>query len=118
MLPDSPVITLIFLLGHAIVGLVIGAVSGLLTFAATRTASRRVLADALSGLGGYFGGFITCFLPWRQNTISYRLSGGVLVTSTAGYLQYYKRVAVIAAIILPFLYELSRFYGARRSTSR
>lgn len=118
MLPDSPVITLIFLLGHAIAGMVIGALSGWLTVAVTKTAPRRLLTDALIGLFGNFGGLMTCFLPWHQNTISYRLSGGILVTSTANYFQYYERVAVIAAIMLPCLYELSRFLRARRSTSR
>ena len=118
MFPDSPVITLIFLLGHAIVGMAIGALSGWLTLAVTKTASKRVLTNALIGLFGYFAGFMTVFLPWHQNTISYRLSGGTLVASTANYFQYYERVAVIAAIMLPCLYELNRFFGARRSTSR
>jgi hypothetical protein len=118
MLPDSPVITLLFLLGHAIVGMAIGALSGWLTLAVTKTAPKRILIDALIGLISYLVGLMTCFLPWHQNTISYRLSGGTVVTSTAYYFQYYARVAVIAAIMLPFLYELNRFLRAPRSTSR
>src|SRR5438093_424656 len=118
MLPDSPVITLIFLLGHAIAGMAIGALSGWLTLAVTKAAPKRVLTDALIGLLGYFAGFMTAFLPWHQNTISYRLSGGTRVTSTANYFQYYERFAVMAAIMLPCLYELKRSFSARRSTSR
>lgn len=118
MLPDSPVITLLFLLGHAIVGMAIGTLSGWLTLAVTKTAPKRILSDALIGLIGYFSGLMTCFLPWHKNTISYRLSGGTVVTSTANYFQYYERVAVIAAITLPCLYELNRFFRARRSRCR
>jgi hypothetical protein len=118
MLPDSPVITLIFLIGHAILGDAIGAVSGWLTYAVTKTGTRRLPTNALIGMLGYFAGFSTCFLPWHQNTISYRLSGGTLVTSTANYFQYYGRIAVIVAVTLPCLYELSRFLRARRSTAR
>ena len=118
MLPASPIITLIFLIGHAILAGVIGLVSGWLTHAFTKTGSRRLLADALIGILGYFAGVSTCFLPWHKNTISYRLSGGTLVTSTANYFQYYERVAVIVAVILPCLFELIRFFRARRSTAR
>jgi hypothetical protein len=118
MSPNSPVITLIFLFGHATVGMAIGALSGWLTVSVTKTATKRVWTDALIGLFGYFTGFMTVFLPWYKNTISYRLSGGALVASAANYFQYYERVAVIAAIMLPCLYELNRFFRARRSTSR
>lgn len=118
MLPASPVLTMIFLLGRAIVATVIGVASGWLIFAFTKTGPRRLLTDALFGVVGYFAGFSTCFLPWRQNTISYRLSGGTVVTSTANFFQYYDRVAVIAAIMLPCLYELGRFFRARQSSSQ
>ena len=118
MLPDSPLITLIFLLGHAIVGMAIGVMSGWLTLVVTKAAPKRILNDALIGLFGYFGGLMTFFLPWHQNTISYRLSGGVFVTSTASNFQYSERVAIFVAILLPCLYELSRFFRARRSSSR
>lgn len=83
MLPDSPVITLIFLLGYALAGMAIGAVSGWLTSAVTKTTPKRILTDALIGLTGCFAGLMTSFLPWHRNTISYRLSGGTVVTSTA-----------------------------------
>jgi hypothetical protein len=118
MFPDSPIITLIFLLGHAIVGMAIGATSGWLTLAVTKAAPKRILNDALIGSCGYFVGLMTVFLPWHQNAISHRLSDGTLVTLTANYFQHYERDAFIAAIILPCLYELSRFFKARRSTSR
>jgi hypothetical protein len=108
---------MIFLLGHAMVATVIGVASGWLTFAFTKTGSRRLLVYAMVGVIGYFAGFSTCFLPWHENTISYRLSGGTIVTSTANFFQYYERVAVIAAIMLPCLYELSRFFRARRHSS-
>jgi len=117
MLPASPVLLMIFLFGHALVAMVIGVASGWLTYAFTKTGSRRLIAYALLGVTGYFAGFSTCFLPWHNNTISYRLSGGTVVTSTANFFQYYERVAVIAAIMLPGMYELSRFFRARQSGS-
>ena len=131
MVPDSPLIPLIFLLGYAILGMAIGAVSGWLTHAVTKAVSRQILADAvtekpskrvlpdaLAGLLGCFGGLMTASLPWHQNTITYRLSGGTIVSQTADYFQYYERAAIIAAILLPCLYEFGRFFRARRSRSR
>jgi hypothetical protein len=109
---------MMFLIGHAILGGVIGVLSGWLTYAVTRAGSRLLLTDSLVGILGYFAGFSTCFLPWHENTISYTLSGGTLVTSTTNYFQYYERVAIIVAVALPCLYELSRFFWARRSTAR
>jgi hypothetical protein len=118
MFPISPVITLVFLLGHSIVGMTIGAISGWLILAVTKTRPKRILRDAAIGLFGYLGGLMTFFLPWHQNTISYRLSGGAIVTSTANFYQSYERVAVLAAILLPCLFELSRFCRVRSSASR
>jgi len=131
MVPNSLLIPLIFLLGYAILGMLIGAVSGSLTYAVMKAVSRRVLTDpdskraskrvltyAFIGLLGCFGGLMTATLPWHQNTVTYRLSGGVLVSSTADYFQYSERVAVIAAIMLPCLYVSIRFLRARRSASK
>jgi len=116
MLPDSPIITLIFLLMDAVAGMAIGIFSGWLTSFITRARSKRLLTDGLIGAGGFLAGLIgVVFMPWHRNTISYHLSGGTLVTSTANVYQHPERVAVIAAIILPSLYELIRWRQVRRS---
>lgn len=116
LLPVSPIITLIFLIMDAVAGMAIGILSGWLTSFITRTRSKRLLTDGLIGAGGFLAGLIgVVFMPWHRNTISYHLSGGTLVTSTANVYQHPERIAVIVAIILPSLYELIRWRQLRRS---
>lgn len=116
MLPASPIITLIFLLIDAVAGMAIGIFSGWLTSFLTRTRSKGLLTDGLIGAGGFLAGLMgAVFMPWHRNTISYHLSGGTLVTSTANVYQHPERVAVIVAIVLPSLYELIRWRQLRRS---
>lgn len=119
MLPDSPVVTLLLLIGYVTVGMAIGGLSGWLTSIVTRIGSGQVLKDAFIGALGLIGGFLVCaYLLWHQNTITYRLSGGTQVTSTANFYQYPERVAVFAAVVLPILHELNRFRLKRRYRSR
>ena len=107
-----------FLIAYVVVGMVIGGLSGWLTCLLTRIGSRRVFRDALIGAFGILSGLLVCiYLPWYQNTISYRLSGGVQVTSTADTYQHPEPVAVLVAAILPMLYELNRFRRERRIRS-
>jgi len=116
MLPDSPIITLIFLLMNAVAGMAIVIFSGWLTSFITRTRSKRLLTDGLIGAGGALAGLMgVAFMPWHRNTISYHLSGATLVTSTTIVYQHPERVAVIVAIILPSLYELIRWRQVRQS---
>lgn len=116
MLPASSIITLVFLIMDAVAGMAIGILSGWFTSFIAREKSKRLFTDGLIGAGGFLAGVIGVdFMPWHRNTISYHLSGGTLVTSTANFYQHPERVAVILAIILPSIYELIRLRHARRS---
>jgi uncharacterized membrane protein YeaQ/YmgE (transglycosylase-associated protein family) len=115
MLPVSPTLTIIFLSLYALAGMAIGSLSGWLTSVLTKSGAQGLFRDALLGSLGFLGGFIGCFyFPWHQSTISYQLKGGTQVTSTANFYQHPERIAVVIAVVLPFLHELNRFREARR----
>lgn len=104
-----PVAAFFFLL-HALAGAAIGALTGLLLSLTTRRTARAFLRHGFLGVIGYFIGFLGCiFTPWPENTITYRLEGGALVTETANIYQHPERVAIIVAILLPLLNELYRW---------
>jgi hypothetical protein len=118
MLPNSPLITISFVLLSAAEGAAIGGVAGSLISLIARVRPLRVRIDALLGACGFLFGLIGCaFLPWHQNTIDYTLSSGVRVTSTANFYQHSQCVAIIFAILLPVLCELNRFRISRRDRS-
>jgi hypothetical protein len=115
MVPDSPILVIIFLCLDAIKGMVIGALSGWITSLATKCRPRRVWVDSLLGSIGFIGGFTgAIYMPWHQNTITYKLSGGITVTSTMDSYQHPGLVATAGAIALPILYELYRWMRARK----
>jgi H+/Cl- antiporter ClcA len=116
MLPASPIISIVFLVLYAIAGMVIGALGGWLVSLATKCGPRGVRKDSLLGSFGFLAGFIgTIFMPWHENTISKRLEGGILMTSTMNTYQHPERVAVVFALLLPLLHEL---YRLRRERTR
>ena len=108
MLPVPLVVTIAFAALYAVIGGVLGILSGWLTALALKS-PRRLKVDAGLGSAGFLlGGFISFVMPWHTNTITYELSGGTHVTSTMNNYQHPERVAVVVAIILPILYELYR----------
>jgi hypothetical protein len=113
-LPDSPVITIIFLALNALVGVAIGAVSGSLASLAMKSNSRTVWKDALLGALGFFVGFTgAIYMPWHENTVTERLSGEGTVTTTMGRYQHPEWIAIVFAVALPALHELYQFRRAR-----
>jgi MFS family permease len=118
MLPDSWLITIPYLIFVAILGMVIGGVSGWLTSLFTKARPRRVRREAILGAGAFFAGFfIAVYLPWHTNTISYRLSNDVRVTSTANFYQHPDWVGIVCSILVPVLYELIRAWRKRPSVA-
>jgi uncharacterized membrane protein YeaQ/YmgE (transglycosylase-associated protein family) len=112
--PVSPAATIVNLLGYAIFGMAIGALSGWLTSLITKCGPQGVWKDAFLGLFGYFAGlFGSLLMPWPQNTISEHLEGGGTVTSTMNSYQHPERVAIVMAVLLPLLHELYRFKRGR-----
>jgi len=116
MLPASPILLVISLIGNAIEGMVIGVLIGWLTSLATRIRPKRPYMDALIGaLGSLIGMIGISLMPWHPNTVSYVTKNGVTVTTTANFYQHPERVAATVATILPLLFELNRLREARRS---
>ncbi len=116
MVPDSPILVIIYLCLDAIKGLAIGALSGWITSLVTKCRPRRIWMDSLLGSIGFIGGFAgAIYMPWHENTITYKLSDGVTVTSTMNSFQHPERVAIVLAVALPILYELYRWMRSRRS---
>ncbi len=108
MLAVPLIVTIAFATLYAVVGGVLGTLSGWLTALAFRS-RLRLKVDATIGSAGFLlGGFISIVMPWHTNTITYELSGGAHVASTMNNYQNPERVAVIVAMILPILYELYR----------
>jgi hypothetical protein len=110
----SPTLVIVYLIGYAITGMAIGAVSGWLASMGTKCRPRSVWIDGLLGLVGFLTGlFGTIFTPWHVNTITEKLDGGGTVSTTMNRYQHPERIAVVVAIVLPLIYELYRFWRAR-----
>jgi hypothetical protein len=70
---------------------------------------QNILNDALLGSLGYVAGFFSSiFMPWPRNIVITRLPGGGTVATTMSRYQHPERVAIVIAVLLPLLYELSR----------
>ena len=114
MLPIPPIVNIAFFLFYAVLGMAIGALAGWITSLGTRFTPRRLWRDALLGSVGFLAGFIgTIFMPWHENTVTEQLEGGGTVTTTMAMYQHPVRIAIIASVILPLLYELYRFKRSR-----
>jgi hypothetical protein len=118
VLPDSPIIVIIFMLLYAAGGMALGMLSGWFLSLWTKCGPRGVWTNGLLGSAGYLAGLIgAVYMPWRQNTVTEQLSDGVVVTTTTNTYQHPERIAVLVAILLPLAHELYRFWRARRRRS-
>jgi len=117
MLPVPWPVIAIYVAADATAGLAIGAAVGWLISRYRMGIERKILTDAILGSLGFLAGFTGCTLvPWPQNTIIEPLSSGGTVATTMNRYQHPERVAVLIAVLLPLLYELSR-RRKRESTS-
>ncbi len=106
--PPWPLV-LVYLVAYTLSGLGIGALTGGLVALIARNRPPAVLKDGLLGSVGFLTGFfVAALMPWHRNTITYRLDGGTIVTSTMNSYQHPERVAIIVAILLPLMSELYR----------
>jgi NhaP-type Na+/H+ or K+/H+ antiporter len=93
---------------EAIVGVAIGAVIGMLMRILTKRELRGAIVSAGLGAVGFIAGAIgTALMPWRQNTVTYRM-GDTIVSTTTKRFQHPYQVAFVLAIFLPLLWELFR----------
>lgn len=108
MLPLPPIVYVAFAMLYAVLGALVGSLSGWLTALGCKRRPRLKVDATFGGIGFLLGFTISALLPWPTNTISYELSGGTKVTSTMNSYQHPERVAAVVAIVLPLLYELRR----------
>jgi hypothetical protein len=114
MNPDTGPDPLPYLL-EAVVGAAIGAFIAVTAGQLTKRPI-RVLPDILLGVAGYLGGAVgTAHIPWRLNTISYRV-GNAVIRSTSKHYQYPYRVAFVLAVLLPVVFETIRFLRGRKTS--
>jgi hypothetical protein len=94
---------------YAAVGLAIGAATGWIISQRRLALERKIRIDAMLGSLGFVAGFVGCVLiPWPQNTVVEQLPGGGTVATTMSRYQHPELVAILTALLLPLLYELSR----------
>jgi hypothetical protein len=108
-----------YLLIEACAGTAIGALTGLVASLALKLKIRGIstIKDGLLGALGFLVGFIgTPFVPWHQNTITYRVDNTV-VTSTMNTYQHPGWVACAIAILLPLVRAIYR-YRSERAVAR
>lgn len=116
MLSYPPIIAIINLIAYAMEGMAIGALCGWLASLTLKCGPRGLWRDALLGAFGYLAGLTGCALmPWPRNTVTERLSSGVIVSTTMHRYQHPMRIAMIVALLLPLLHELYRFKQARKN---
>jgi hypothetical protein len=113
MLPDSIFFYIPFIVLYALGGVAIGILVGWFVAFALGSTSKR-LHDAIAGaLGLVLGIIAVSAMPWRLNTIHYKLASGTEVTSTSNRFQHPAWAGIGFAIVLSALYELYRWKRAR-----
>jgi len=111
MNPDTP--TVLPYLLEAVVGAAIGTFVAL-AVSVLRKSPLNFVPDLLLGAIGYIGGAVaTSYVPWHQNTITYRV-GNTVFRSTMRHYQYPYRVAFALAVLLPLIFEAIRYFAGRR----
>jgi hypothetical protein len=93
---------------EALVGICVGALTGmLLTLVWRRQAI--ILLDALLGATGFIGGVYAMeHIPWTPTTVSQRV-GDAIVTTTRFHYQHPYRIGLVLAVVLPLIFEMIRF---------
>jgi hypothetical protein len=93
---NSPIVFAIYLVVYGVVGMGIGALTGLLASLVAGYGSKRILQDAFLGWTGLVAGFFGC-APWPRYAVV---------------------VAIVTAVLLPVLHEVYRFMRARTDGTR
>jgi hypothetical protein len=93
---------------EVIVGASIGAIIGIFIDLVLKRGTRGVFIDTLLGIIGFAGGATaTNFVKVPPTTVTYK-AGAAVIHTTIRHYQYPYRVAFVAAIILPLIFELIR----------
>ena len=100
-----------FLLGAAVGGLAVGALTGLVVcWMLNLTTRRRTLAvDGVLGAAGLPLAYAALLrMPWQHTSLYH--AGGTIITTTTLHYQHPIAAACGVAIVLPALHALGRFY--------
>ncbi len=96
-------------------GGIVGALAGFLAAHAFKLRATAIWKNGIIGATAFIATFFVCLLIPYRNTISYKLDGGVTVTSTMDHYQHPLELGLILAGFIPILFELDRFRRSRRS---
>lgn len=101
---------------EAVVGLALGSMVGILVRIFRKQPLTGVIVDSALGAVGFVGGAIgALMLPYRENTVTYRVSGAIVRTTTRRY-QHPYQAAFLLSIALPVMWELFRYFRSRHAT--
>src|SRR5438270_10489047 len=102
MVPVSSPLLFVYSLIYCLIGFVMGVAIGYLITIIARNRPATLLRDGVLGAFGFWGGFLLAALvPWRYNTVTAKLIGGVTVATSRNRYQHPERVALVLAILLP-----------------
>lgn len=102
---------------EAVVGLAIGSLIGILVRIIRRQPLTGVIIDGVLGAVGFVGGAIgSLLIPYKENTVTIRVGGAIVRTTTKRY-QHPYQAAFLLAIAAPVLWELFRYFRSRRATA-
>jgi hypothetical protein len=90
---------------QAVVGLAIGAILGMILRLLTKRPLGGAIVSGILGAVGFVGGAVgTSLVPWRLNTVTYRMGDTIVTTTTKRYPHPYQ-IAFVLAVFLSLLWE-------------
>jgi uncharacterized membrane protein YeaQ/YmgE (transglycosylase-associated protein family) len=112
----SPILAVFGYLVIAVLGSIIGVLSGMLASKVFKLRMQGITKDAFTGAIGSVAAVIACaVVPWPRNTISESLGAGLRVETIMNRFQHPYLLATLVAVIVPALHQFIRFRKARRS---
>lgn len=115
MFPIAPAIVVISMLAVALLGALVGFLSGLVCSLALKIGLRGAWKDVLLGAIAVPVGIVLVFItPWPENTIHRQIAGGEM-TTTMNTFQHPLLAALVLAAILPALRRYYRFRQGKKA---
>jgi hypothetical protein len=110
MFQVSPIVVIFGYFVIAVLGSIIGALSGMLVSRIFKIRIHGITKDAFFGAIGAVTTVIGCaIVPWPRNTISESLGAGLRVETTMNRFQHPYLLAAIVAAVLAALHQFIRF---------
>jgi hypothetical protein len=103
---------------QAVVGLAVGAMLGMILRLLTKRPLGGALVTGILGAVGFVGGAVgTALVPWRLNTVTYRMGDTIVTTTTKRYPHPYQ-IAFVLAVFLALLWEAFSMNRDHRASTR